>query len=93
MLVLTKNEVSYYLPLYQFYAKWFDLNKDLEGSLLRSVGDMTLGERWVENENTWMAEQKFLKISTYTLKRKYNKVKYKFIHVKNTAKYKWENLS
>lgn len=92
-LVLTKKEVSYYLPLYQFSAKWFDLHKDLEGRLLRSVGDMKLGERWVEIENTWMAEQKFLKISTYTLKRKCSKVKYKFIHIKNTTKYKWENLS
>lgn len=91
--MLTERAISYYLPLYQFSAKWFDLRKDLEGRLLRSVGDMKLGERWVEIENTWMAEQKFLKISTYTLKRKYSQVKYKFIHVKNTTKYKWENLS
>ena len=92
-LVLTKKAISYYLPLYQFSAKWFDLRKDLEGRLLRSVGDMKLGERWVEIENTWRGRTKILKDLTYTLKRKYSQVKYKFIHVKNTTKYKWENLS
>lgn len=61
--------------------------------MLRSVGDMKLGERWVEIENTWRGRTKILKDLTYTLKRKYSQVKYKFIHVKNTTKYKWENLS
>ena len=41
-LMLTKKAISYYLPLYQFSAKWFDLCKDLEGRLFRFVGDMKL---------------------------------------------------